>query len=400
MKPTLYIRYAEDADRVEWLSLSVESRRRGVAALDELAVEAEGRRLVVFVPAGEVLLASARLPTRKRQRMLQALPYALEEQLASDVENLHFALGDDQPDGSVVAAVIERARVAEWVERLHAAGLEPYALVPESAAVPMHDDGWTLLLEPDRSVLRRSAAAVVALEAIAPEALLELALADSDEPPAIIHVHDCRDGVDPVTLPDGIELQNLPCPDGPLGVLASGAAGSVSVNLLQGEFSRREAATRRWRQWKPAAALAAVILLVQGGLALERLWQLESETERLSAALEQQYREAFPEARRVVDARAQMEQQLKTLRSAGGEEGLAALLGRAGPVLKQVSGVAIRGLRYRDGRLELDLSLGDLQALDRLKQQLVSERLAVEIVSASQRGGQVESRLTIEEARA
>jgi general secretion pathway protein L len=400
MKETLYLRLADgDPAAVDW-HLAAGRGSDGRCPLAELALRTQGRRVVVFVPGNQVLLASPRLPTRKRQRMLQALPFALEEQLASDVDGLHFALGGERADGSVAAAAVAHERMAGWLAQLHEAGIEPERLVADCDALPASRDRWTLLVEPDRWLLRTASAGYVFDAETGPDALA-LALAEAGEaaPPAL-RLIDARDGATPPAalaeaLPEGVELATEPLRGGIAGLLAAGADGAV--NLLQGPYGRREALSRRWRPWRPAAAMAALVLLLWGVLAFDSYQTLRGEQARLDAEIAAVYRETFPDAQRVVDARAQMEQRLAVLRGAGGQSGLAALLEPVAPVLKRTPGLGIQGLRYRENNLELDLTLGDLQALDGLKQALLAAGpLQVEIASASAKEGRVEGRLTIQ----
>ena len=56
--------------------------------------------------SGRRLLAD-RSQTAGRQKLLRAVPYAMEEQLSDDIENLHFALGPDLYDGIYPVAVTD-----------------------------------------------------------------------------------------------------------------------------------------------------------------------------------------------------------------------------------------------------------------------------------------------------
>ncbi len=103
----------------------------------------------------------------------------------------------------------------------------------------------------------------------------------------------------------------------------------------------------------------------------------------------------------MVAPRQQMQQHLEELRQGGGHDPFSGLLATVGPVLDNTQGLKLEGLRYRDGQLEIDLTLGNLQSLDGLKQQLgAAGELQVDIASASARGDRVESRLTIKGAGA
>ena len=46
--------------------------------------------LVVLLPSTDILLSTAKIPSRRRQQVLQALPYSLEEQLIEAPEQLKY----------------------------------------------------------------------------------------------------------------------------------------------------------------------------------------------------------------------------------------------------------------------------------------------------------------------
>src|SRR3984893_1596222 len=57
------------------------------------AARAAGRRVCVLVPGTDVLLAEPDVPVRAGAKLQQLVPYALEEHLADDIDDLHFAIG-------------------------------------------------------------------------------------------------------------------------------------------------------------------------------------------------------------------------------------------------------------------------------------------------------------------
>ena len=64
-----------------------------------LAERARGKRLVAFIPASDTLSVAVELPPLSAAKARAALPYALEDQLAGDLETQHFALGTRLADG-------------------------------------------------------------------------------------------------------------------------------------------------------------------------------------------------------------------------------------------------------------------------------------------------------------
>ena len=97
MSETLVIRLraAEEAP-ASWLIVDSNGARSGPVQSGPVAdalSASQARRVVLLVPGSEVTLAEPELPVRGGARLAQAVPFALEEQLASDVESLHFAVG-------------------------------------------------------------------------------------------------------------------------------------------------------------------------------------------------------------------------------------------------------------------------------------------------------------------
>src|SRR2546425_193257 len=107
----------------------------------------------VRTPAAETPLLPAKLPTRSAAKIVQALPYALEEQLIEPPERLHFAY-THEADGSLAVAVTSRERMDGWLAALAAAGLEPTQLAPVTLSPPLADRAWALAFAGGEIVLR------------------------------------------------------------------------------------------------------------------------------------------------------------------------------------------------------------------------------------------------------
>jgi general secretion pathway protein L len=111
------------------------------------------------------------------------------------------------------------------------------------------------------------------------------------------------------------------------------------------------------------------------------------------------FRQTFPKTQRAINPLAQMEQQLQALRvrqnGAGGD--FLALLAQGGASLNALNDVQVESLDYQNGRLDLDLTVRDVQALDELERALRSQpELTIEIISATAADDAVRSRIRIE----
>ncbi|MDX1252338.1 MAG: type II secretion system protein GspL [Gammaproteobacteria bacterium] len=404
MRAKIFIRFdAASPDEAGWLRLDEPARRDLVVrrgSWQEAAAAAAGCRVIVLAPGTEVLLTVAMVPGGNRRQVANAIPFALEEQVASDVEETHFAPGERREDGRINTAVVLKGRMDGWLERLRGLGIEPDAIVPEPLALPWSADAWTVLCEGDKVLVRNGRQGGFAAEADNLATLLRLALNEAGEArPERLRV--MRGADDPSPRPDlsalELEVAEETIEEPALAVLARGYDEQVAIDLLQGPYSRREQLGRLWRPWLPAAALAAAWLLVLGGMTVADYVRLDGENKALTQEIEKTYLQAFPEARKVVNARAQMEEHLKELRGGGaGGEDFLGLLASIGSRLKETPGAELQRVSYNEGSVDIALLIADLQSLDQLKQRLSAQGgLSVDIQSAASRDGRVEALLQI-----
>ena len=397
MAETLMIRLAaENRGFRDWLLVDEQGVARSPvqAGAPDAGVVAGTQRAVVLVPGIEVFIGQARVPGRNRQRVLRAIPYALEEKLASDVELMHFALGPPEDGDRYPVIAVERAQMDAWGALLREQGINASQWLPDVLAVPPAGEGWSLLVDDDWVLVRSGACTGFAADMDSFHTLLELFAAREQAP-----LRACVFGSTVLDLGE-VETEFVDPRQHPLEMLAQGWAQGPVVNMLQGAYSRSHEWGRLLRPWRASAALLLAGLLISAVATGVDYYRLSQQQQQLRADIEAVYRKAFPETRRVVDPRAQMEQQLKQLQrgAGGGNTDFLFMLAETAKVLRATRGIDIQGASYRDGRLDLELQADNLQILDQLKQSLAAGgRMQAEIQSASTETGQkVKSRIRVQ----
>ncbi|MEN8109141.1 MAG: type II secretion system protein GspL [Pseudomonadota bacterium] len=399
MRNTLLLRVGKTpGDPCEWVLLGADGQPTGTVQagmLAEAATAANGLRVTVLVPASDCLLTSVSIPGTNRQKLLRAVPYALEEQLTTDVEDLHFAVGPALGNGSHAVAIIAIQRMESIVESCYEAGLDISHVMPEQLAVPCSEDTTCIVYERDLALVRTGSYAGFAVD---PENLGMILTRQSVADDAVdnpVHIY----------LPAGTELPELGVGGAAaqigyyhgsvLGLLAIGA-GSPSIDLLQGAYSHSQDWGKLWRPWRATAALLLAVFVVSNVVMAINYFRLDSEQAELTSRISEIYKQTFPDTKRVVNPRVQMQQQLERLQRSQGGGGFMVLLARAGDVLRSNEGIEISAANFRAGRLDVDLTASNLQVLDQLKQTLAGKGLTVEIQTATTEADQrVKSRLRI-----
>lgn len=383
----------------------------GAGALADATAAATGRAVVVLVPSRDVLRTRAEVPLKSGAKLLQALPFALEEQLAEDIEDMHFAAGARGADGRLDIAAVRRDTLAGWLAALEAAGLTPQRLCSEADAVAPMPNTATLTVQDDAAVLVEPDGTSTAMDADAVEGVLALWLArraagaDAAEAgPLHLVVYGAPGALAPLEpvweeLRPRVETLDVRVlAEGPLPRLAAQVVTAPGVNLLQGAYARRSGAGAWWPAWRAAAALLAAFALLATGTALLELRALRAQVAALDATIDQAFHYVFPEAGPIQDARAQLSSQLQLLGGQGGgasHEFLDALRVVAQAVSAN-GGARVEAVSYRTGTMELRLRAPNVEALDRI-QQVVSQSggLQAQIQSANAAGNEVVGRLQI-----
>ena len=105
----------------------------------------------------------------------------------------------------------------------------------------------------------------------------------------------------------------------------------------------------------------------------------------------------YPKAKNTDSPAKQMEAALKRAGSGNvSGSGLLELIVKIAPAVKNEKSLSLHSARFKGNKLDLDIEISDLQALDKLKVSLMKDgSVSAKIVSASSKNGKVEGRLEL-----
>jgi general secretion pathway protein L len=364
------------------------------APLEALVALAENRRLVVLVPSADVRLATVQLPARQLSKVLQAVPFALEDQLADDVDTLHFAVGGRQTDGTWPVAAVARERIDAWLGFFTARGLRPDALIPDVLALPVPDGEHLSLLVDGAEVIVRTGLSG-GFVCLREDLELCLQLVDPERTRVVRAVVPRDQAFDLSRF--AWRMEPLHGFGHPLEALLQGLRGNPHIDLLQGEYSPRQDWLRLWHPWRAAAGLALAALVLGATVNGVQAYRLGAELEATRARNEQRYQQVFPTETRIVDLEAQLSQQLARLSGSGSGGALLPLMNVVAAAVGEVPGLTVQAAQFRDAALYVGLSAESLQSLEQLKtwfEKAQPARLEVQSANASDEGVQIRIKLT------
>jgi len=369
------------------------------------AMRAGGRHVCVLVPGTDVLLAQPELPAKAGAKLQQIVPYALEEQLAEDIDNLHFAIGRRSGDSTTVpVAVVSQSLMDEWLTSLRAAGITPEAMHADSDLLPENPGHAVALLEGDVITVRPPAGPTITMPADALAEALELARPDGDIGEGsgrglILYTgaaewQEHSRQVEAVREQfDGIKVQLLTA--GPLSLLAQQLPSGTAINLLQGPYAPQSSFAVGWKAWRVAAILLAALVGLHIAGKTAELVMIKQTERKLDASIEQAFRAAMPGEQNAIDARRRMEQRLAMLQAGGDSSSLLAALGAVVEARGSTPGTTVQSLSFRNGSLELKMAGPDADSLDRISRNLRANGWQADLTPGAAAGAAHEGRTRI-----
>ena len=320
---------------------------------------------ILMVPGSEVLLRSVELPGKANRKLLNAIPFMLEDELSEDVEHLFFSYGQ-QLEKSQQLAIVRHSKMQEWIALLNGADLHCDKIVPDHLCVPAQGESWQAIQLENELIVRQNAWQGITGEAAWLAAAIELHAKRQEEKLQMTFLNEFSIG--PLANTE-LTLQTGALP---MQVLSEEAI-ALKFNLRQDQYKAKKQGKGGIQQWRLAAALATVALLttfVDKGIQAS---QLKAQNEQIKTQINDEFRRAFPETRRIVNVKSQLKQKLAALENSGNGVSLLAMMSQLNQAFAN-SNIKPQTLRYDRSRSELRLQAvaegyDDLETFKRLAEQ-------------------------------
>ena len=402
-----------------WIAVDSSGARRSppvIGPLHEASADVGDRSVIVLVTSVDVLTTTVDIPIRGGVKLQAALPYALEESLADDVDKLHFAPGTRRSSGRIPVSVVDRERLAEWLSWLREAGIEPASMIAESYGLARIPGTISLMVAENQVVINDGADIELVMQSVSPgDALAAIGAFDDgtgeqDENevaglgmPRHVLVY-CAPEDEERYQHDWIamrqELDSLDVKllaDGVLPRLAVTVATGAGVNLLQGEYGRRTDFSGMFEPWKYAAMLLLAFGLVAvGGKAAEYIG-LKQQHANLQQQFLLEYQQIVPGAALPRDPAAAVQSLLVRSGNTQAPQTFLRSLEHLSQAIQQNQSAAIEAISFRAGVVDVRLTAPDVATLDKIQKSVSqSGQFKATIQSTNQDGDKLESRIQIQ----
>ncbi len=413
MSETLLIHYnIDEAQQATWSPCNAAGELSGkitTGSLTELAGIAADHPVIILLNSQCLHINQLQLPTQNMQKLLKAVPYAIEEFIADDVDNFHFVVAKNKHDNATSVVGINKNTLKSIIQVFQDASINVEKIIPDALCLAADSKQWACLNYKNSSYLQTDiSSGLVVSHDLLPYVLTKKLQDEAQTRPEKILLFSEQENTaafdalktESIFEEDDIEISSIVYNTHPLVVFCGNYKHALPLNLLQHEFRSRRKTSGYWQHWRLAASLTAIWLVSHLGLTGFQHSQLKQENIATTAKINKIYKKSFPKSRKIVNPRVQMEQKLEELKGNAGNssKGLLYLLAESfGTLGHDKKNISLQSLTFRNNRMDIGLESSNLQAIETLNKNLNnSKNIKSEITSSSSEKDKVKGNLRIE----
>jgi general secretion pathway protein L len=375
----------QDASGVcDWALLDAAGAITNTGA-DALASMPVADECIAVVDASQVLCLAKKLPKIKANQLESALPLAVEDSMLGDAADQHVVPGATTKDGATVLYAMDKARLRRFVEACSAAAIRLRQVVPEYCLLNVDADEWSVAWDGQSGFLAMPLGQGLCLgqgDANHAPATFSLQWQLTSPAPSKVNVFTSVE-----TMP---QWQVIPL------VRAEAAFDwrtaplkSDAPNLLWGKFKPPIRLQEWWPKMRPLFWIIVLALCIEAlGYNLQ-WWSLAHEKQSLKHSMSAVFQETFGSEVAVMDASLQMQRSLARARHAVGvadDADFLSLLERVSAELSSSAGDQVKGLRYAEGQLDIEVKASGRAEVDTLERRLNEQGLSVQVLDVNESG--------------
>ena len=368
--------------------------------LNDIPDHLKNNTVIIMLPGEEILSKSLILPIKSNAKLKQAIPFALEDDIASDINDCHFAFEKSEIDESIIVNVIDRKLFKNYLNQLKEINISPSFVVSENSCVYKTEDTINLIIEDAKSHGRCGykepytldimdlSNIIKALESNNNINHLQISLSKNNDSlvKQISGLADTYKSVDTKILSKGAFQEFI-----------KNYFVQNHINLLQGDFKPKIKYEKVFKPWRKSAVLAIFLLLsliINNVLTTNKLVNYEAD---LSAYFLNEYKYFYNNARNVDDP-IRIVNSIKNGAQLNMNNSI--FLNGLNIISESVAkenNVQLSSISYTDNRFNLRVLTSTLTSLDSLITNInTNSSLNAIIQSTNQSDNKVESRIEIQ----
>jgi len=380
----------------------------------------ESSELIFLWPSNAAFSTKISLPGNQTRFIQQALPFAVEEQLAQDVDKVHIVLGEKNTKGEFFVVNIDRDLFSFYFDLIKDE-LPSYQLKGihlDSDLLPINDESLVICISKEITLLKNKDLRSIrtSTQNLLPY-LDSLFLGQIDEESdegelfavKIFIEEDAQNNAAMLIAqieqyPNiAIEKEVIQLSEFELICQNQLHRGVKALNLCQGDYKVQSETNSLWKKWRAVALIAGIGFLLQLGVFIGKGMHYELKAESIGLQALAEYQKIVPNSKRVTVAKLPRIIKGKLNQKNVGKSvdlGFLALLGDTGFQYQQSTDqqkLKFNSINYNQqrGELLIEMRAESYDQLERLQKSIVSAGLAAKISSAVQEKEYFRGRISV-----
>ena len=376
--------------------------------------------VIVLWPAYAAFSSQISLPGNQSRFLQQALPFAVEEHLAQEVEQIHIAHGAKSKGSKFAVVSLDRAVFEPYFTLLtDPENSHPLkAVVLDAELLPLGEHDMVVCVAAGQALIKNKDQSSISLQIDNLFPYLDSVFKDRPDTQDLsatrfsikVYIEAAEQEAATLLLAQMQQYAGVDLDSEVLGI--SGfellcenyfRQALSAVNLCQGEFRKVSEQNTQWRKWRSVAIIAGVGFLLQLGVFVGKGFWFEKQAAEIGQNALAEYQKLVPDSKGVsVDKLPRIiKGQLNQKNSqANSELGFLELLGEAGYQFKEAKdkvNLEFASINYNQqrGELVLEMRANSFEQLEQLKQAIVDAGLMAKISSAVQEDNRFRGRISV-----
>ncbi len=341
---------------------------QGWDQLEQLSSYAEQRATLLLISASDVVLNQVEIPAGANRQFESMLPYLTEDDVAQDVDDMHFSVL--RKSGNVVdVAGIDSDFLQSCLTKLVGVGMDVKRVVPDVLAVPFENGLGALQIGSDW-LIRKDEFQGICVE----DSWLELfSRSDWVKEGENYLPLTAYTPLPPLSLEENQQWEFTPS-DLVMKLLTQQVLQS-KINLLTGRFRASSSLIKYWRVWKKTAIAAVFLLAVLVSYNLLETHRFEQQAQAYRAESERVVRSIFPDRQKIPTVsylKRLMNDELNALQGGSAQGSVLEWLTQLPSTLGNISSMQLQSIKFDSNRGEVRIEAvsKDFQSFEQARAQL------------------------------
>lgn len=328
--------------------------------------------LIILLPGEHILSTHLTLPAMRTSEKLKAIPYLLEEQLATDPDTVSVIVGDNNQDGTTNIFVFDTDFFQKEHTAWQASGLTPKYVLPDYLALSWTPDTWSVVFIDKIALIRIHYQTGFSIDSNNVFIFLKMLLAQNKHP-TIINFwlnQSCIDGAEFETL--NIATHFCDAVNQPYFDLST-----IPINFLQGKYREQESISTIQKNWRKCIVVCAASIIFLLASNIVQWVYLKHQANQLKKNIAIVYHTLFPTAHAIIEPKFQAALLLKKYENVSHNMVFLNLYAIAGDVLSHYPDVVVQSISFDHHALQLILHIKNLNSVDALTKAFQDKKLKV-----------------------